>query len=165
MDMKRVKTIGGAAVGAIVLAIGGYFYGTTSATPELVTVSNLGCGSPAGSANFDVPLITVTTGAPTMSVSYGVLDLPATNKAVRLTFDRAVDGKGNEVALIGDTLHLPLTFGRNDATPTTIRISCRDGAITSVRYQRDRANATFNVVRQTVSEIIEEIPQRDSTEG
>lgn len=165
MDMQRVKTIGGAAVGAVVLAVGGYFYGTSSASPELVAVSSVGCGATAGTGNFDVPLITVTTGAPTMTVSYGLLDLPSASKAVRLSFDRNVDGKGNEVALIGDTLHLPLTFGRNDATPTSIRISCRDSAINSVRFQRDRANATFNVVRQEVSEAIEEAPRLDSTEG
>lgn len=165
MDIQRAKRIGGAAALAAIVGVAGFFYGTSTATPELVSVSSVGCGLTAGAGNFDVPLITVGTAAPAMTVSYGILELPATNQSFRFNFDHEVDGNSNEVVLIGDTLNLPVSFGRNQTAPTSIRINCRDGAVATVRYQRDRANATFNVVHQAVSEAVEERVQPASTEG
>ncbi len=165
MDMTKLKMIGGAAAGAVVLAFAGYYYGTSSATPELVAVTNVGCGAATGSGRFEVPLQTVSLAAPTMSVSYGELDLSGIERKLRLNFDRNVDGSGSEVLLIGDTLHLPMTFGRNNTIPSAIRINCRDGQLAGIRYQRDRANTTFDVVHQTISDATPETARSEPAEG
>lgn len=150
--MQNVKLIGGAAVLAIVVGVGAYFYGSTSATPEIVTVSSLGCGVTVGGGTFGIPLEVVSAAAPAMAVSYAMFELPGIERSLRLNFDPNLDGTGNELHLVGETLNLPTTFGRNQTKPTRIRINCRDGQITGVRYERDRTNTTFAVLQQDIAE-------------
>jgi hypothetical protein len=150
MDMEKLKLYGGAAAAAIVIAFGAYSYAAWSTAPEVVRISNVGCGTQAGGGAFGVPLQMVKLAAPALAVSYGPVELPATGSAVRIAFDPSVDGSGREVHLVDDTLRLPTTFGR-DVTPERVRITCRDGQIQTVRFERQRQNSTFNVVRQQVS--------------
>jgi hypothetical protein len=146
MISHNVKLIGGAVLGAAILVGGTYAYATNAAQPELVVVSHQGCGTPAP-ASFSLPLQALHQAAPVMAVSYRMVE-PTAAVTASLSFDPTVNGRGNEVVLADGALALPLTFGRNDLSPTRIRVNCRDGAVTSVRYERDRANSTFNVTTQ-----------------
>jgi hypothetical protein len=148
MISHNVKLIGGAVLGAVVLAGGTYAYATNAAKPELVTVAHQGCGTPTP-VQFSLPLQALHEAAPMMAVTYDRAE-PITAVTASLSFNPTVSGRESEVALVDGTLVLPLAFGRNDLAPTRIRINCRDGAITSVRYERDRANMTFNVTREPV---------------
>jgi hypothetical protein len=148
MISHNVKLIGGALLGAVVLVGGTYAYATSAAQPELVTVAHQGCGTPTPST-FSLPLQAMHEAAPAMVVTFDRAE-PITALTASLSFDPTVSGRENAVALVDGTLALPLTFGRNDLSPTRIRINCRDGAITGVRYERDRANTTFNVTREPV---------------
>jgi hypothetical protein len=144
--LKRASMI---IIGAVVLAGVGYWYGSSSAAPKMVAVSQTGCG--AAAASFGVPLETIKRGAPTLAASFGPMEIPAASQ-VRLHFDPAADGKGREVKLIGDVLHLPVTYGAANNVPERIRMTCRDGAIATIRYEGGkRASATFQVVHQEIS--------------
>jgi hypothetical protein len=144
--LKRASMI---IIGAVVLAGVGYWYGSSSAAPKMVAVSQTGCG--AAAASFGVPLETIKRGAPTLAASFGPMEIPAASQ-VRLHFDPAADGKGREVKLIGDVLHLPVTYGAANNVPERIRMTCRDGAIATIRYEGGKhASATFQVVHQEIS--------------
>lgn len=148
MILHNVKLIGGAVLGAVVLVGGTYAYATNAAQPELVIVTHQGCGTLAP-AQFSLPLQALHEAAPMTAVTYDRAE-PIAAVTASLSFDPTVNGRESEVALSDGTLALPLTFGRNDLSPTRIRINCRDGAITGVRYERDRSNTTFNVTREPV---------------
>jgi hypothetical protein len=144
--LKRASLI---VVGAVVVAGASYWYGSSSAAPKMVAVSQTGCGTAA--ASFGVPLETIKRGAPKPAASFGPMEIPAAS-LVRLHFDPAADGKGREVKLIGDVLHLPVTYGAAGNVPERIRVTCRDGAIATIRYEGGkRASATFQVLHQEVS--------------
>jgi hypothetical protein len=144
--LKRASMI---VIGAVVVAGGSYWYGSSSAAPKMVAVSQTGCGVAA--ASFGVPLETIKRGAPTLAASFGPMEIPAASQ-VRLHFDPAADGTGREVKLIGDVLHLPVTYGAAGNVPERIRMTCRDGAIATIRYEGGkRASATFQVVHQEIS--------------
>jgi hypothetical protein len=144
--LKRASLI---VVGAVVVAGASYWYGSSSAAPKMVAVSQTGCG--AAAAAFGVPLETIARGAPKLAASFGPMEIPAAS-LVRLHFDPDADGKGREVKLIGDVLHLPVTYGPAGHLPERIRMTCRDGAIATIRYEGSgRSTATFSVVRQEVS--------------
>ena len=53
----------------------------------------------------------------------------------------------NEVSMEQGAILLPLTFGTDGAWPKRIRVNCRDGAVATVRFERDRASSTFSVTR------------------
>ena len=147
--LAKLKTVSLIVVGAVVVAGGSYWYGSSSAAPKMVAVSQTGCG--AAAASFGVPLETIKRGAPTLAASFGPMEIPAASQ-VRLHFDPAADGKGREVKLIGDVLHLPVSYGNANNVPERIRMTCRDGAIATIRYEGGkRASATFQVVHQEVS--------------
>ena len=144
--LKRASLI---VVGAVVVAGGSYWYGSSSAAPKMVAVTQTGCG--AAAASFGVPLESIKRGAPTLAASFGPMEIPAASQ-VRLHFDPAADGKGREVKLIGDVLHLPVTYGAAGNVPERIRMTCRDGAIATIRYEAGkRGAATYSVVYQEIS--------------
>jgi hypothetical protein len=161
MDMQKMKIGAGMVAGAIIIAGASYAFATWMTKPELVAVSSSGCGSIGAAGNFGVPLSTVGFAAPGLAASFGPVDYPSAGGAVRFAFDRQVDGKGREVVLAGDTLRLPMTFGRDNLSPERISVSCRNGQIATVRYNRGRTGTTFNVVRQELSEATDE-PQSPS---
>ncbi len=159
MDMEKLrsmKTKAGIAAALVVVAGGSYAVASWMSQPEVVAVSGTGCGNIAATANFGVPLRTVDMAAPAVQVSYGPVEYPSAGGPFRLAFDKQVDGREREVVMVGDTLRLPMTFGRDNASPKQIRITCRDNAITTVRYARGRTATTFNVTRQEVSDSVVE---------
>jgi hypothetical protein len=147
--LAKLKRTSLMIVGAVVVAGAGYWYGSSSAAPKMVAVTQTGCG--AAAASFGVPLETIKRGAPTLAASFGPMEIPAAS-LVRLHFDPAADGKGREVKLVGDVLHLPVTYGPADNVPERIRVTCRDGVIATIRYEAGkRGAATFSVVHQEIS--------------
>jgi hypothetical protein len=156
MDMQKMKMGAAAVAGAVVLGVGGYTAGSWMTTPELVAVSSSGCGSIGTAGSFGLPLRTVGSAAPAVGVSFGPVDYPSGGGEIRLAFDRQVEGTGREVVLVGDTLRLPMTFGRDNVSPERISVTCRNGEIATVRYNRGRSGTTFTVVRQEISEAGEE---------
>lgn len=148
--MIKFKRASVMLVGAAVLGSGGYWYGSSSATPKMVAVSQTGCGTAATSGTFSVPLETIKRGAPKITASYGPMEIPA-ESLVQFKFDPNADGKLREISLVGDALHLPVTFGSGGAVPERIRVNCRDGAIATIRYESGSRSQTFSVVRQNIS--------------
>lgn len=156
MDTQKMKLGAGLVAGAIALAVGGYAAGSWMTKPELVAVTSTGCGSIETAGSFGLPLRTVGLSAPAIAVSFGPVDYPTGGGGIRLAFERQVEGGGREVVLVGDTLRLPMTFGRDNLSPERITVTCRNGDIATVRYNRGRSGTTFNVVRQEISEAGEE---------
>lgn len=133
-----------AAAGAVaIVALGGtWAVADSMAKPELVAVTQQGCGAPA---NFEIPLRATHEAAPTIGLTFGPVPLTAASP-VSLSFDPSVTA-ANEVTMNADAVVLPMTFGTDKAWPKRILINCRDGAVASVRFERDRASRNFNVVR------------------
>ena len=159
MNMKT-KTIAAAAL--IVVATAGYAAASWVRSPEVVAVSSMGCANAATATSFGVPLRTVGSAAPGVPLSFGPLDYESAGGLIRLAFDGQSDGRGREIVMAGDSLLLPTTFGRDKVSPKEIRITCRDGAITTVRYNRGRTSTTFNVTRQEMPLESGEVGQSDS---
>jgi hypothetical protein len=156
MDKAKAQTIGIALAAAVVVGAGSYWWAARAHTPPIVAISQTACGIPAVSASFGVPLATLRESAPRIGVSFGPIEAPQAGGPLRLMFDPAADGRGREVKLIGETLHLPVAFGRDDARPERITITCRDGQLANVRYQAGtRSSATFNVVREDIARLLE----------
>lgn len=152
-DMQKIKLGAGVLAAVAVVGAGSYWYAASAFSPPIVTISQTACGVPATTASFGVPLATVAQSAPRVPVSFGPIEAPQAGGAVNLKFDAGVDGRAREVTMLGDTLLLPVNFGRDDAYPERITITCRDGAVATVRYQgSSRAGATFNVVHQQLAE-------------
>ncbi|WP_372426317.1 hypothetical protein [Salinarimonas chemoclinalis] len=138
------KVIAAAIVVPAVALFATWSLASSMASPELVAVSQQGCGAPV---NFELPLRTSQAAAPTVLVTYGPVDLTAA-EPVSLTFDPTLTA-ANEVALNDGAIVLPMTFATDRVWPQRIRVNCRDGAVTSVRYERDRTVRNYNVVRTT----------------
>lgn len=149
MDMQKIKTAGIAVAAVVVGGAVGYYWSQSVHEPEIVEVVRTACGVPAASASFGVPLQTALQSGKKLPFGVGPFETADSGGLVRLVFDPAVDGRGREVRMIDGTLHLPTAFGRDSQTPERITITCRDGTIASVRYQRDRrSSTTFNVLRE-----------------
>ncbi|MGP9818829.1 hypothetical protein ACTZWW_02340 [Salinarimonas sp. NSM] len=138
------KLIAGAIIVPAVAVFATWSLASNAARPELTTVTQQGCGAPV---NFALPLRTSREAAPTVLVTYGPVELTAA-EPVSLGFDPTLTA-ANEVAMNDGALVLPMTFGTDRLSPKAIRVNCRDGAVTSVRYERDRTVRNFNVVRTT----------------
>lgn len=134
------KFIAAAVVGPIVALGATWAVASTMASPELVSVGQQGCGAPV---TFEMPLRAAHEAAPALAVTYGPVPL-TTATPVSLSFDPTLTA-ANEVTLTDGVVVLPMTFGNDRAWPKRIRINCRDGAVNSVRFERDRAGRTFNV--------------------
>lgn len=149
MDMQKIKLAGYSAAAVVIGGAVGYYWSQSVHEPKIVQVTRTACGVPAGSGSFGVPLQTVLASSPQLPFGIGPFEAPDGGGLVRLVFDPDVDGRGREVRMVDGTLLLPTGFGRDNQMPQRITITCRDGAIASVRYQRDRrASATFNVLRE-----------------
>ena len=146
---EKAKIAGYAALALLLAGTSGYVWARSVHKPEIVEVTRTACGVPPATARFGVPLQTaMRSGGGNLPFGVGPVEVPQGGGVVRLTFDPAVDGKAREVRLVGDTLHLPTAFGRDGEWPARITISCRDGAINTVRYQGGgRGGTTFSVVR------------------
>ncbi|HET6519369.1 MAG TPA: hypothetical protein VFG47_06055 [Geminicoccaceae bacterium] len=152
MDTSKIKFGGYAAVAVLVAGGIGYWWAQSTYQPRIVEVSKTACGVPTATARFGVPLQTAMTSMGNLPFGVGPVELPQGGGLVNLTFDPATDGKGREVKMVGNNLYLPTAFGRNDQLPERITISCRDGAVGTVRYQGgNRTSSTFNVVREAAT--------------
>lgn len=161
MDMNTLK-MGAAAVAAVaIVGAGSYWYAASANKPAIATITQSACGLPATQASFGVPLHTIGTSAPNVAVRYGPIEAPQGGGIIHIAFDGKVDGRGREVELIGDTLHLPARFGRDNHVPERVSLVCRDGQIATVRYSGpSRSAATFNVVHQEEAAL--EVPEVES---
>lgn len=152
-DLQKIKLYAGVAAAVAVVGAGAYWYSASAHSPKIATVSQNACGVPATAASFGIPLATMAATAAAVPVSFGPIEAPEAGGLVNLKFDPSVDGRGREVTMIGDTLLLPVTFGRGDQVPERITVTCRDGSVATVRYQgSSRAGSTFNVVHQQMAE-------------
>ena len=152
MDTSKIKFGGYAAVAVLVAGGIGYWWAQSTYQPRIVEVSNTACGVPTATARFGVPLQTAMASMGSVPFGVGPVELPQGGGLVNLTFDPAADGKGREVRMVGNSLHLPTAFGRNNQIPERITISCRDGAVGTVRYQGgNRTSTTFNVIREAAT--------------
>ena len=164
MNSAKIKTwalvIG---VGAVAIA-GTWLYSSSALTPAVAQVASSGCG-PDSVATFGVPLelLAQTAGGVVFEAGpFATDDLPG---PLRIVFDPAMSATEREIIMSGDTLALPTTYGRSAAVPERINITCKDGAITTVRYTGGRSSATnFNVtlaavtVLEAAPAIVEEAP-------
>ncbi len=164
MDMQKIKQAGIAVAAVVVGGAAGYYWSQSVHEPEIVEVVRTACGVPAASASFGVPLRTAMESGKRLPFGVGPFETADSGGLVRLVFDPAVDGRGREVRMVDGTLHLPTAFGRDNQTPERITITCRDGAIASVRYQRDRrSSTTFNVLREEVTAMAPAEPEEVET--
>ena len=148
-DTNKLKLAGYAALAVVVAGVGGYAWARSVHKPAIVEVSQTACGVPATTAAFGVPLQTALRSGGGVPFGLGPIEVPQGGGPIRLTFDPAADGKGREVRMVDGALHLPIAFGRDNRAPERITLTCRDGALASVRYQgRDRRGSTFNVIRE-----------------
>lgn len=134
-----------------VIAAGGlvYYVAHAQAKPKLVTIGMTACGVPATAATFRVPVDTLQKTAPNVPVRMGPLELPGAGGDFHLTFDPGADGRADEITMVGDTVHLPLTFGRQAWVPKEVTLTCRDGGLDVVRYQRTSSQTKrFKVAQQ-----------------
>jgi hypothetical protein len=157
MNTAKIKTwalvIG---VGAVAIA-GTWLYSSSALTPAVAQVASSGCG-PDDPATFGVPLelLAETAGGVVFEAGpFATADLPG---PLRIVFDPAMSGTEREITMLGDTIALPTTYGRSAAVPERINITCKDGAITTVRYTGGRSSATnFNVTLAEAA-VIEAVP-------
>jgi hypothetical protein len=157
LDLEKMKLAAGVVAAVAVVGAGSYWWAASSHSPKIVTVSQTACGLPATAASFGVPLATLREASPTLPVSLGPIDAAQAGGLVTLKFDPKADGRGREVTLENGVLRLPVTFGRDDAVPERIVLTCRDGSFAQVRYQGGgRAASTFTVVHQQLAEAAEE---------
>lgn len=157
LDSEKVKLVVGAVAAVAIVGVGSYWWAAGSHSPKIVTVSQTACGLPATAASFGVPLSTIRDSSPALSVAFGPIEAAQAGGLVTLKFDPKADGRGREVSMEGSTLRLPVTFGRDDAVPERIVLTCRDGGVAQVRYQGSgRAATTFNVVQQQLAEAADE---------
>jgi hypothetical protein len=147
MDKQKLKTVAIAVAAVAVVGVGTYAYTASSMKPAVAQVAQTGCGPVASWAGFGVPLATIKTAAPTFPVTYGPLATPSIGGDLRITFDARVSGTSRELKLEDGALRLPVAFGGKNIKPETIRFTCRDGALATVRYQSGREFATFNITR------------------
>jgi hypothetical protein len=153
IDTNKLKTGVTAAVALVAVGFGAYWYSASVHKPPIVSVSQSGAGVPANTG-FGIPLATLTEAAPGLGAVFGPLEGPADAATLRVAFDPSVDGRGREVTLHGDTLMLPVTFGRDGQIPQRITITYRDGDVASVRYQgKSAGGSTFSVVRPEPEEL------------
>lgn len=149
MDRSKINLWSTAALAAVLAGGIGYWWSASVHEPELVEVTSTACGVAPATARFDVPLQTAVQAIGQRSFIIGPVDMPQAGGILHLRFDGAVDGKGREVRLVDGTLHLPTTFGRDNLMPERVTLTCRDGAISSVRYQADRrSGTTFTIVHE-----------------
>lgn len=144
----RLGTIIGASLAIIVAGGLLYYVAHAQAKPKLVTISMTACGVPATAATFRVPVDTLQKTAPNVPIRMGPLELPGAGGHFHLTFDPSADGRGDEVTMVGDTVHLPITFGRQAWVPKEVILSCRDGSLDVVRYQRSGSKTKRFTVAQ-----------------
>ncbi len=149
MDLIRLKPVGLVILAAAIAAGGGYAGARTVHMPQIVDIGTTACGLPPASPQFGVPLEAVLRVGGGLPFGVGPVDVPDGGGPISLRFEPSLDGQPGEVELVGDTLVLPTTFGREQRLPRRITIHCRDGAVGSVRYLGDgQTSATFNVVRR-----------------
>lgn len=154
IDTPRIKRTAGVVIAIALVGVATYWYSASVHKPPIATVSQTGKGVPV-SSSFGIPLATLTAAAPHVAVSFGWLDAPQEGSAFNLTFDPRVDGRGREVALVGDKLLLPVTFGRDSLVPERITITYRNGEVATVRYQgKSRSSSTFQVVRSEPEDLV-----------
>lgn len=158
MNLNRIKTVGALVVAAAVAGGIGYQWARWTYQPKLIQVTESACGIPPATAAFAIPLqgAMQTIGLP---IAVGPIDVPGGGGFITLRFDPTVDGRAREVQMIEDTVYLPTAYGHNAQVPDQITITCRDGAIASVRYRNDRrGSATFNVLREQAAAMVSDAP-------
>lgn len=147
MDKQKLKMTAVAVAAVVVVGVGTYAYTASSMKPAVAQVAQTGCGPVASWSGFGVPLATLKTVAPAFPVTYGPLATPNIGGDIRVTFDSRVSGTSRELKLEENALRLPVAFGAKSIKPESIRFTCRDGALATVRYQTGRDFATFNITR------------------
>jgi hypothetical protein len=159
--------VGALVVTAAIAGGVGYQWARWSFEPKLIQVTETACGVPPATTAFAIPLEGVLRSLGNLPMAVGPLDIPAGGGLVTLRFDPTVDGRGREVRMIEDVVHLPTGYGRNAQIPDHITLTCRDGAIASVRYRNDgRGSATFNVLREQAAAMMSDAsePSGDAAE-
>lgn len=160
MNLVTTKFVAYAAAAALLSGAGGYYWARSVHKPALVEVSRTACGLPLATTSLKVPLETTLAVSGNLGFGLGPLEVPDGGGVISLRFDPAIDGGNREVRLVDDVLHLPTGFGRDKQSPTRISISCRNGAIASVRYQGNRrASTSFSVVREQTAAMAPEQPE------
>lgn len=148
MDFAKIKIWTIAGVAGVVVAYAGYWYGAQRHTPDLAAIATSGCNVPQALAGLEMPMDLLRASTAGVAFAVGPMEAGALPAPLQLVFDPSVDGNQREVAMTGGTLALPVGFGRTATTPDRITLTCRDGAVTTVRYASGRSAATtFNVVR------------------
>jgi len=149
MNIVKIKEAAKIVAVAAVVGAGAYWYSASAHSPEIVTISQTACGVPSTSASFGVPIATLAEHAPGVPFSFGPIEAPEGGGAITIRFDPSADGKGREVTMAGDTLHLPVAYGRSSALPERVVVTCRDGEIATVRYSGSgERSVSFSVVAQ-----------------
>jgi len=149
MNRIHLKYGAYAVLAAAVAGGAGYWWSARLHAPPMVEIASTTCGVPPATARFDLPLETAVQAIGDRSFVIGPIEMPQGGGIVHLRFDRTVDGKGREVKMLGDTVSLPVVFGRGDAVPERITLTCRDGTLSTVRYQAGRrGGTTFTVVAE-----------------
>jgi len=160
--MNRVTTrfAAYAAVAALLSGAGGYYWARSVHKPALVEVNRTACGLPLATTSVKVPLETTLAASGNLGFGLGPVEVPEGGGIISLRFDPTIDGNGKEIRLVDDVLNLPTRFGRDKRSPTRITISCRNGAVASVRYQGDRrSGTTFKVVHEQTAAMAPEPPE------
>lgn len=149
MRTARVRTLGTTLAAAAVAGGAGYLWAQWSYQPKLVEVQQTACGIPPSTASFAVPLEAALRSGGELPIAVGPIDIPDGGGFVVLRFDPAVDGRGRDVRMIDELLVLPTAYGRDATLPERITVTCRDGAIASVRYQSGRRGGSiFSVLHE-----------------
>ncbi|HET8728784.1 MAG TPA: hypothetical protein VFO41_14850 [Alphaproteobacteria bacterium] len=147
MDVQKLKVYGYAAFA--LLATGGlsYYVAAENNRPPITRVSSVGCGVPATTVSFGLPMRTLAAEAPTVPVRFGPIEIPEGGGLMHLKFDPTIDGTVREVAMSGDEITLPFTFGRDGNVPERIVATCRNGGLANIRYSAgNRSSASFGIL-------------------
>lgn len=155
MNLNRIKTVGALVVAAAIAGGVGYQWARWTYQPKLIQVTETACGIPPATAAFAIPLEGAMQSIGGLPIAVGPIEIPEGGGLITLQFDPTVDGQAREVQMIEGIVYLPTAYGRNAQIPDQITITCRDGAIASVRYRNDRrGGATFNVLREQAAAMV-----------
>lgn len=149
MNLNLIKMGVALLATAAIAGTAGYQWARATYQPKLIQIAGTACGIPAETATFAFPLEGALHSIGSVPIAVGPVDLPDGGGPITLRFDPSVDGQSREITMVEDVVHLPTAYGRNARVPEQITITCRDGAIASVRYRADRqASATFKVLHE-----------------
>lgn len=159
MKMQAAKRGLYAVVGAVALVGATYWYTSSVKAQPITQISGSACSiqSPGGSVGLPLNLIRQSAG--TAAFTVGPLSASGLDWPVTLRFDPQISGTERQVVRSGSEIRLPVAYGRAQAVPERITLTCRDNGIAQVRYQAGgRTLTSFDVIVEPVGVASEDVP-------